>query len=553
MRVWRFEGFEKGLPSRRWMGVLFLPQGQKIGEVAHAFEGYFLLNSGYREPHLCPKLFLMKIVQSFWSGGQTEVSPLHNRAGWLSAEYHWMSWALSSLQFNKFYDHVSLVTDEAGKAVLYETLKLPYSSVDTQLDALNRYSGKLWALGKIYAYSIQREPFIHADGDVYIWQKFDRRLETAGLIGQNLEVDFVYYYQSMGEVEAHFEYVPEAIQLQTARSRPWRSCNTGVIGGHRLDIFAEYCRTSLDFIERNAAHLGKIDLPTFNIVFEQLLYYSLAQYRDVGIEYLIEPDQPIDTEYRGFARFECVPYGTKFIHALGDFKRTPETCRHLARRLRQDYPAAYYRVLRECLSAGVSLDSRAYDCPELNPLIQPHEVFAGYLRAYRENDGAFWKTCLDRVLRSDGTAVPAAYLYAKDTATYGAVQRLFALFATNSEAFSRQVLCLDSDARLEEQFVPTYTATLRAFDAYDMAEHAYTLDPLDAVLMDVFQQPAPIEEALKAARLYFPLDQAANSPEALNLLVADRLKQLIYRGGLQWLENQEFATFQATEAALQCV
>lgn len=479
----------------------------------------------------------MKIVQSFWSGGKPESHPLQNRAGWLSAEYHWMSWALSCHQFRTFYENVTLVTDETGRHVLADTLQLPYTSIGVELDALNRFSNKLWALGKIYAYNLQCEPFIHADGDVFIWEKFDARLETADLIGQNLEVDFAYYYQSMGEVETHFGYVPEAIKLQTSGPRPWHSCNTGVIGGHRLDVFEEYCRTSIEFIERNAAHIDKIDLPTFNIAFEQLLYYSLAKYRNVDIEYLIQPDQPFDAEYRGFARFECVPHQTKFIHALGDFKRTPETCHHLARRLRQDYPTAYYRILRECLKAGVLLDSRAYDWPDLNPLNHPDDAYDEYRRAYRENDWTFWDRCMDRLTGVDGTSLPAAYLYAKDAETYQAVQRLFSQLTHAPDKFLNQIIVFDPDARLVERFSPTYTAVLRAFDAYSMMEQEYPLDPLDAVLMDAFQEPISIREAIAVAAPYFPLDEETNSLDALNNLVFDRLKQLLYRGGVRWPEK----------------
>ena len=96
----------------------------------------------------------MRIVQTFWSSN-TQQNPLYNRAGWLSPEYNWMSWALSYLQFNKFYGSPNLVTDADGKQVLIDILNLPYNEVHAELDILNRYSPKLWALAKIYSYSLQ--------------------------------------------------------------------------------------------------------------------------------------------------------------------------------------------------------------------------------------------------------------------------------------------------------------------------------------------------------------------------------------------------------------
>ncbi len=80
-----------------------------------------------------------------------------------------MSWTLSCLNLRKFYENVELVTDEVGYRYLIEKLKLPYSSVRVELDCINTYPSSLWAIGKLYTYGIQNEPFIHVDGDVYIW------------------------------------------------------------------------------------------------------------------------------------------------------------------------------------------------------------------------------------------------------------------------------------------------------------------------------------------------------------------------------------------------
>src|SRR5690349_5092674 len=106
----------------------------------------------------------MKIVQAFWSKPATGNSLMDINAGWLSPEYHWMSWALSCLQAKKFYQHVELVTDERGKEILIHRLGLPYSSINTQLEAaLDTYPPELWSLAKIFSYNLQEEPFIHLD------------------------------------------------------------------------------------------------------------------------------------------------------------------------------------------------------------------------------------------------------------------------------------------------------------------------------------------------------------------------------------------------------
>ena len=74
-----------------------------------------------------------------------------------------MSWALSCLQLKHFYDEIELVTDSEGADLLINKLHLPYTSCLTILDKLKNENPAIWALGKIAAYEVQREPFIHVE------------------------------------------------------------------------------------------------------------------------------------------------------------------------------------------------------------------------------------------------------------------------------------------------------------------------------------------------------------------------------------------------------
>ena len=121
----------------------------------------------------------MKIVQSFWSGNNWS---LDKNYGWYSSKYHWLGWVLSVNQLRKFYDEVELVTDRIGYEILINKLKLPYSKVHVILDDLNQYNENLWALAKIKSYSFMNEPFLHVDGDVFIWEKFDEELLKQDII-----------------------------------------------------------------------------------------------------------------------------------------------------------------------------------------------------------------------------------------------------------------------------------------------------------------------------------------------------------------------------------
>lgn len=94
---------------------------------------------------------------------------------------------LSLLLARRHYPETALVTDSAGKALLVDTLGLSFTSVSTELDCLRDADPDLWALGKLVAYSIQDEPFIHLDTDVFLWRALPARLTSAPVLAQHRE------------------------------------------------------------------------------------------------------------------------------------------------------------------------------------------------------------------------------------------------------------------------------------------------------------------------------------------------------------------------------
>ncbi len=81
----------------------------------------------------------LNIVQSFYLF-PTDSEAIRQSLGFLSPEFHWMSWCLSCLQIVKLYHSVTLYTNELGKEVLIDQLKLPYSNV---VITENTYPAKL--------------------------------------------------------------------------------------------------------------------------------------------------------------------------------------------------------------------------------------------------------------------------------------------------------------------------------------------------------------------------------------------------------------------------
>lgn len=288
----------------------------------------------------------MKIVQSLWSKPSMKNANIHitdrNNGGWYNKKCNYISWALSCLQFREFYDSVELVTDKLGYDLLINRLELPYTSVKVVLDDLNTYHPDLWSLGKLYAYSLQDAPFIHADGDIYIWQRFSEQLSQSQLLAQNEEVNFVEYSSVYESITQNFEFIPEVLVESVKLNRGIVGVNAGLLGGSDIEFFQIYTKQAIDFVEKNYDSLKSIDIGLFNIVFEQFLFHAMAEQKNYKIEYLIEN---MNKSYIGICELAGAPNVDKYAHALANYKKVHSVNSLIEYRLQNDYPEYYYRIL----------------------------------------------------------------------------------------------------------------------------------------------------------------------------------------------------------------
>lgn len=287
----------------------------------------------------------MKIVQSFWSkpsrqGG--EGTQNRQAGGWLHPKYNLMSWALSCLQFRAFYADVELVTDEAGKALLVDQLQLPYTRVRLALDKLDDYPAELWALGKLVAYQLQSTPFIHADGDVIIWQRFSPALERAPLLAQCHDAGFIFYEQMLERIREAFDYIPPAIERGCKPGSPVEAAVAGIIGGQDVAFFRHFVGEALAFVDRNLNALSRINAGQFNPIFEQLLFFYLAREANRPICYY---DTAVDYTYAAFRAIYEIPRDRTYFHPMGLYKKEHVYNREVENWLRLLHPAYYHRVM----------------------------------------------------------------------------------------------------------------------------------------------------------------------------------------------------------------
>ncbi|MEW7290537.1 DUF6734 family protein [Aquimarina sp. 2304DJ70-9] len=290
----------------------------------------------------------MKIIQSFWTKPAYHNSDDTNarfNGGWPNQKNAFYSFALSALTIDKFYSQNELYTDQRGKELFHDLLELPYSKIHTKLDSLNDYNPKLWALGKLVACADQKEPFIHLDNDIFIWDKVSYEIDNYDIIAQNVEEDFPNYSKAFGYMLTNFESIPQELIHSFYKNGKILAHNAGFIGGKNFDFFQELKNKAFNLIETNTHHLKNLDIGIFNTIFEQQLGHALTENKNLKVQYLFEEVAP---NFAEIIDFSSVPVSSKYIHCIGYAKKSVFACEQIEARLSYHFPE-YYKHLNKKL------------------------------------------------------------------------------------------------------------------------------------------------------------------------------------------------------------
>ncbi len=293
----------------------------------------------------------MNIVQSFWSlpslSNQIKDEE-YNRfcGGWLNEKYHAIGWAYSLLLLKKYHpgDKKILYTDNTGFDWLVNKIGLEYNEVHNELDVMNKYSSILWAIAKIYTYSRQEEPFLHVDGDIFIWKPIDKNLLSQKLIVQNFELGHQLYKQLVEEGEKIFSNIPDFIQGIDS-SKDIVSINAGILGGNDIPFIKQYCKVVFDFIDANHDIITRSrSLGSFNMYFEQLFFAQLAIANNKSANSIGSLLKDNEGQLYNLTRFGIVPQSRNYIHMIGQSKAMPFFVSHMEQRFRFEFPKMYQHI-----------------------------------------------------------------------------------------------------------------------------------------------------------------------------------------------------------------
>nr|WP_299344865.1 DUF6734 family protein [Allomuricauda sp.] len=289
----------------------------------------------------------MKFVQSFWSKPAFDVKNQNNwnfrhNGGFPNPFLFYCSWVYSCLSIKRYYPNLHLVTDDLGISIFKEALKLPYTSFSSDLNDLKEYNEGAWALGKLYTYSIQEEPFCHIDGDVFFFGSILEPILNAPVFCQSFNYDIEQYAEIHPYVHQHFKKVPKEFEMKEGQTL--KLINAGVIGGNDLNVFKKYTAKAFELVNNNKDKIGAINGGIFNLYYEQFLLSNIIFQDKIKVATLFDqPDCEID-----LAAFHHIPKLKKYIHLISHLKLSTHYMEQVVARLQLEFPQYYGRLLDFC-------------------------------------------------------------------------------------------------------------------------------------------------------------------------------------------------------------
>ncbi|TRX00158.1 DUF6734 family protein [Flavobacterium gawalongense] len=287
-----------------------------------------------------------KIIQTFWVSKAHE-DALLNSGGFLCPEIHYMSWAFSCLQLIKFYPNVELHTNKAGKEILINLLGLPYTKVHLSLETefMDNLLPSMWAYCKIHTYSQQKEPFLHIDGDVFIWKPFETVLLQSPLIVQNIDENLQVYNDCLAILRKQAPFLPDWLKFSENQIKAY---NAGIIGGKDIKFFKKYTDLAFEFYNKNL-NLFVADNKEnkhIHIIPEQYLLYVLS--KSLTIDVSVQNDKIVNrssNEFSHFVQIDKIPFDETYMHILGNFKKSKIHNDFVSFVLKQEYPKYWQKIM----------------------------------------------------------------------------------------------------------------------------------------------------------------------------------------------------------------
>lgn len=223
---------------------------------------------------------------------------------------------LSARLAKKHFGRIELYTNAEGKelvngfANVYDKIHLSHTS---------EIIPEGWTYSKILTYSLQKEPFIHLDNDVFLFDPLPEDILNTDVFFQNVEAltkECHHFYWHTAK-----EFKTELADIQPIC--PAYAINTGVLGCNNLKFIKSYAKEAKKLYSRIAEHCYTSDFTRIHIPIlmeQQLIVSHLA---DLDVKFLFNED------------FEANYAGLKYTHLIADSKRNPKLIDLVHNRLKE--------------------------------------------------------------------------------------------------------------------------------------------------------------------------------------------------------------------------
>ena len=252
----------------------------------------------------------MNIIMSLW----TKPCLDNKKHGFNTIEQMIESLILSSNVVKRHYNDIHFYTDKIGYEWITPYLsQLPFTKIEVCLDEMNWLDDHFWSLVKLYVYKLQKEPFIHIDNDVFIWDKFPEKLFESDFFFQEIE----FFHQAgrdfyLKGLELYKDALPKEIKVSDG------AFNCGVfacVNQKALSLMERYYDYGIEFVKKTEnivnLHFEEVSKRWLaSVIIEQVLIYSLVIFGDYKYDYIL---------YNGFDK----KHEMKYSHTIAHHKRHP--------------------------------------------------------------------------------------------------------------------------------------------------------------------------------------------------------------------------------------
>jgi len=260
-----------------------------------------------------------------------------NRTGFSTFADFLYTTSLSVWCASQYFKEVEMISGDWGLN-MFKEIGLPVTSYSDSLNQMHEVSRFFWAYGKLIAYTEQKQPFVHMDNDVFLWEPLPERILKAELCFQSHEpfkLKGYGYYKLLKKPWSKAPVRPIKIVKNPVTDFAY---NCGICGGHNLDFFKEWIECSEEYI------FAKENADVFFRDFAHLLIHQNLFHEQYFAASLIKMHKMRDRVEVIHEDASKIPDVLKYTHLWGTTKKDFGMQRRVNMRLQIEAPELHKRV-----------------------------------------------------------------------------------------------------------------------------------------------------------------------------------------------------------------